>query len=603
MFLKNLNVLDIKNPDLARRLREIPLEAAQKEVSVLEAKSGDLVIAYNNRPLDDIINPIENSKNIWNKLVKNELTKNDITLVFGLGLGYLFKRAYVSSNSRIIVYEPRIEIIRFVLEYVDFSEQFKEQRIYMTDNEEECLRYLSEKYISKDKIEIVYSDIYLNLFSDDLLNLSQKILRLCESKKADILTISKLSKEWIKNNINNFKRMKNSRPLSLLKNIFAGKTALILAAGPSLKDNLDLIKQNRSKFVVFAVNKVLDYLIENEIEPNFLIAADAKWLKHTMKVDPEIFEKINLIPTTKADNFIYAQNFHSIFNYYLNNDSFYEELNKKFPEEIKLNETEGTAVSQCYYSALEMGFSKVVFCGLDLAIKQDNAYAPNLNVTYNNDGSAVFTKQVKNIVEIKSVSGEMVKTRDDYAVFAIQLESAFLKNTSAKLYNTSDFGAYLEGMIYESMSSIVRNIEPVGIDVNSKIKELYILSEQRWKEIYKAQQDILQKQRESLVRLKPRVLAWIEKNKPIIESVDRENITKDFICKLEKVKSEEFSLIKDILHSTILGEYYQAEFLEYSNINQENSDFMAARLYSLNLLEKMPKFIDYFLSCLDLINA
>lgn len=603
MFLKNLNVLNIKNPDLARRLREIPLEAVQKEISVLEAKSKDLIIAYNNKPLDDIINPLEKSKDIWNKLIKNELSKNDIVLVFGLGLGYLFKRAYVSSNSRIVVYEPKIEIIRFVLEYVDFSEQLKDQRIYITDTEEDCLKYMSEKYISKDKIEIVYSDIYLNLFSDILLSLSKKIINLCESKKADISTISKLSKEWIKNNINNFRRMTNSRPLSLLKNLFIGKTVLILAAGPSLKDNLDLIKQNRNKFIVFAVNKVFEYLIENEIEPDFLIASDAMWLDYTMRVNPEIFERINLICTTKSDSFVYTQNFHSIFNYYLNNDSFYEELNRKFPEEIKLYETEGTTVSQCYYSAIEMGFSNIVFCGLDLAIKQNNAYAPNIEVTYNSDGSAVFTKQVKNLVEIKSVSGGMVKTRDDYMVFAKQLGYAFLKNTSAKLYNTSDFGAYIEGMIYEPMSSIVKNIEPVGVDVNSKIKELYVLSEQKWKEIYTAQQEILKKQHESLMRIKPRVLDWLEKNKLIIESANKENITPSLISKLENAKKEELSIIKDILNNTILGEYFQTEFLEYSNLNQEGSDFVAARLYSLALLEKMPVLINYFSSCLNLINA
>ena len=65
MFSKNLNALNITNPTLAKKLKEFSLEDAQAMVSVLQAESGDLVIAYNNQPLDDTVNPIEQSKNIF----------------------------------------------------------------------------------------------------------------------------------------------------------------------------------------------------------------------------------------------------------------------------------------------------------------------------------------------------------------------------------------------------------------------------------------------------------------------------------------------------------------------------------------------------------
>lgn len=588
MFLKNLNALNAKNPILAKKLQEVSIEDAQEVISVIQAESGDLIIAYNDQPLDDIVNPLEKSKNIWYGLIKSQLKKNDIVLVFGLGLGYLFKRAYVSSNSRIIIYEPKIEIIRFVLEYVDFSEQLQDKRVYITDEESDCLEYLAEKYISNDKIEILYSEIYLNLFSDNLLSLSKKIVKVCEFKNADIFTIKMASKAWAINSVRNVRYMWKSRPLSLFKDIFAGKAALILGAGPSLKNNLEAIRQNRDKFVVFAVNKVFDYVVGNGIEPDFLVAADAKWLSYTMKINPDVYERINLIATTKTDSFSYMQNFHTIFNYYLKNDSFYEELNARFPKDITLYDTEGTAVSQCYYSALEMGFSKIIFCGLDLAVKQDEAYAQDIKMTVGDNGSVLVNRQVRKIVEVKSISGEIVQTRDDYALFVKQLELAFAKqNDWVKLYNTSDFGAYIEGMIYESLNDIVKNLETVGIDINFEIEKLYNDSENRWQEIYAVQLEILKKQQEDISKIKSDIEIWLEKNSKIIESITKDNLDSKMIEKLEKIRREELSIIKNILNNNILGLYFQSEILEYSQCNGEDSDFIDSRKYSLGLFEQI----------------
>lgn len=597
MFLKNLNALNIQNPNLAKKLKEIDLEDAQKVVSVLQAQSGDLIIAYNNQPLDNVVNPLEQSKNIWDSLIKTQLKKNDIVLVFGLGLGYLFKRAYVNSHSRIVVYEPNIEVLRFVLEYVDFYEQLQDKRVYITHKESDCVEYLSEKYISNDKIEIVYSEIYLNLFSDNLLSLSKKIIQLCESKKADVSTIKKLSKYWMRNSQENLKYMTESRPLSILKNICVGKTALILGAGPSLKSNIDLIKQNRDKYVIFAVNKVFDYVIDNGIEPDFLVASDAMWLKYTMRVIPDVFKKINLISTTKADSFIYKQNFNSVFNYYLKNDSFYEELNKKFPEEITLYETEGTAISQCYYSALEMGFSKILFCGLDLAFKQGEAYAPDIKMNLKNGMmSAEWNPEYSvKVVEVKSVTGEMIQSRDDYAIFVSQLETAFAKNKVVKLYNSSDFGAYIEGMIYEPFIDSVKNLEPVNIDVNSKIKELYLKSKDRWLEIYNIQLEIMNTQLDDMNKIKSIIEIWFDKNRKIIESVSEDNLNRQTIDELKRIRHEEFIITKQIMDNTVLSSYFQFEFLEYSNLNAEDSDLYGARLYTMPLFEQIVRMISFTL--------
>jgi hypothetical protein len=52
-------------------------------------------------------------------------------------------------------------------------------------------------------------------------------------------TIKKMSKVWINNIFANISNIETSYPINLLENTFKNKTALILGAGPSLKDNIN----------------------------------------------------------------------------------------------------------------------------------------------------------------------------------------------------------------------------------------------------------------------------------------------------------------------------------------------------------------------------
>ncbi len=606
MFSKNINALKTNNPKLAEKIEKISLEAAANIISVLQAASGDLVIAYNDQPLEDTLNPLQKAKEIWETTVKQPLGKSDIVVVFGLGLGYLFKRAYVNCVSRIALYEPNIEVLRFVLEYVDFASEISDNRVFISDSEEEILNYLAEKYISNDKIEVLFSNNYVNLFSNKLLSLSENIVTLCETKNVDVVTIMHHSMHWVINSMLNARFFDQSRSVAFFKDKFAGKTALIAAAGPSLRKDINIIKANRDKYVIFAVNKILDYLIENGIEPDFLVASDARLVGNTIKVRPDVFPGINLIATSKTDSFVFEQDFNSKIMYFLANDSVFEELRKRYPEEIKGYETEGTSVSQCYYTAVEMGFKNIIFAGLDLAIKPDTPYATDIKIQIDNDGKALIAGEKRDLVPVKSVTGESVLTRQDYYIFVKQFSRAFCEDNSVVKYNCSDFGAYIEGMIYKPLEEIIPDISSVSMDVNSVIKKVYSETENKWLEISGSQKEIFAKQREDMVEIKELVIEWKKKYfEKLTEWIVKREQSQDlgdsssksvFVeqpaeCdgirtedELIKIKNEEINIIKRITTNDLLASFLQEELLEFVKLNQDSSKFLEARKYSLKIL-------------------
>ena len=163
MFNKNLEALKLKNPELAQCLLDIKVEDIS-DIDVIEAQSEDLIISYKDIPLHSIIDPFQEAEKIWNKTIKYPLKNNDIQIVYGLGLGYLFKRAFANSGSKIILFEPFLQVLRFVLEHVDFAKELSENRVFFTNNIEQVVKKVESEYLSGDRIEFLFLQAHLLYF-------------------------------------------------------------------------------------------------------------------------------------------------------------------------------------------------------------------------------------------------------------------------------------------------------------------------------------------------------------------------------------------------------------------------------------------------------
>lgn len=611
MFKKNIDSLQKINPSLAEKLLSVNLEFAQEKISVHQAESSDLIIAHQNNILDDLKSPITSAREVWDSLIKAPLAKNDVVIVYGLGLGYLFKRSFVSSPSRIVVFEPLLEVLRFVLEYVDFSEQFDSGRVNIFSAKNEVKSYIDSKYLLGDKVEIIYNPSYAKLFGEELIAFSKEIYESCTLKSADVNTIRLHSKHWAKNIVENSKLLDSLIPLSSLSNCFEGKTALIVAAGPSLKKNIELIKENRDKFVIFSVNKIVEYLIKNGVIPDFLVAADAMGLYLTMPKLEQYAEKINVIATIKTDSSIFKQNFASKTIYFLENDSFSQKLQAKFPEEIKLFDTGGTAVSQCYFSALEMGFDKIIFAGLDLALKDEEAYAGEGGNMTRNESNIFFEFELneidpktgkpkmlrikKGLKQIKSFDGSDIWTRDDYYVFIRQLSEIFSSNSRAKLYNITDFGAKIEGMQYVPFEKV---LEKLNLQENNVLNVLSSKKEensQLMKLIYEYSRSFLEEEKNIFEKMEKLINGWknsYENKLTKLFSMKRFDITVMKSC-----QQSALSIVNLVLKSELLSSAFQVELLDFANLNKQDvlvkvDDYEKSFRQILNMFNKVLQQLD-----------
>ena len=376
MFKNNLEALEIKNKTLADKIAKIKPDSL-KDISAARAENGEYILIYKQVPLHDTKDPMREAKSMWFRNIKQELKNNDIQVVFGLGLGYLFKRAYVSAKSKVFLFEPSLEIIRFVLEYVDFSKEILDDRVFIFNEPDDLLKQLKSDFLVGDNIEFIYLPSYAVLFKDTLVKLSTEIFDVIKNKTVDMNTLSvHKTSTAVKNILHHMNNFGKIRAVDSLKGSFEGKTALIAAAGPSLKDDIAEIKASRDKFVLFSVSSALAYLIENGITPDFVVASDINAVTSRYKdVDSKQLEDISLIFEGRAQGYLSDSPFRYKICYFSNTDKIADALVNNFSGNIKTHESSLSVSILAFYAARVLGFSNIIYSGLDLAMTDNTAYA------------------------------------------------------------------------------------------------------------------------------------------------------------------------------------------------------------------------------------
>jgi len=532
MFQKNLDAIKNKNPKLAEKLQKININSITG-IDVFESETKDLIISYKNTPLHSSIDPVREAKTTWNRTVKNELKKNDIQIVFGLGLGYLFKRAYVSADSKIFIIEPFIEVLRFALEHVDFSNELSDKRVYIADNVGDIYDKLQKEYLSGDRVEFLFLN-HSALTNQELLqDLTSKTFEIAKNRGNDETTIFHLSKSWTENFIKNIINFREVRPLGLFEGKFADKTALIIAPGPSLAADLEKIKTNQDKFVVIVVGKAFKAVIAAGIIPDFTVFADAEnCIKQITGVE-DYLEKTNLVLLSKADNYLYNLKSKSKILYLSETDSM-----AKLFEGQNFYKSGSSVSIISYYFAKALGFGQIAFSGLDLAYSESNFYADDNKIykeymkcfkfKFSNQGkNAVnnqeiedydwfirqfekivvkeepFSESLENaefshilsalihyfkvvlqkqeLIYVKNKEGVDILSRTDYAWFIRQFNEIFTEEINlARIINTSLKGAFINGMEYMEFSEFAKTLSGSKPDIDEIISSVFGQTKESW---------------------------------------------------------------------------------------------------------------------------
>ncbi len=226
--------------------------------------------------------PLREAETIINKLEEREsIDENSHVIFYGLGLGYhidAFTQRH--PNTSFSLYEPSVEVFQYFLDNINLKKLPNDNlEILLLEHEPnhvDIFLSILFKKINK-KIILVDLPIYENVFEEQYKDFFGKFKEFIKSKRGNLHTNYAFQKRWIINSMKNLKEVL-STPNILAEKIgaYKNKTAILVAAGPSLNDeieNLRYIKDNGLAYV-FSVGSALNTLIYNDIYPHAACTID-----------------------------------------------------------------------------------------------------------------------------------------------------------------------------------------------------------------------------------------------------------------------------------------------------------------------------------------
>lgn len=484
---ENLDLIKKYDSDLACKI--LMFENEKSNLKISQTQQGEYNLVYKGFCLHSQQGAVLEAKQIASKIQEE---KNSIKVVYGLGLGYVVEElSNIIKNSKIIVYEPEIEIVKYVLSIAKIDSLYK-NNVFLCCDKKKLSDYVIQNTDENSTMKLIYTKTYKELFQDDIIQTKQLIQKAQGQHSANINTIIKKAPNALLNTYSNLDKIINLPYIMQYKDIFKDKTALIVSSGPSLKDNIEKIKNNRDKFIIFCVNTAMEYLINSDIKPDFIV---------DIETDGRNYHYKNL---DLSDSYLILEAYSNYNKYdvkakgiitYISQNNF---LNGWLRQCFQINdnlETMGTVSYTALNSAYIMGFKKIILIGQDLAFKNGQCYAKG---SIYEDLECIFDKEQnkyiikardfekytlklmgsntelafkntqkyidnlnENIFTVKSQDGSYLPTQTGYALFVEWFERAAIEYKKEKpdieLINSSLGGAQIDGFENVDLEQAVEN--------------------------------------------------------------------------------------------------------------------------------------------------
>jgi len=476
IFQKNVSALERRNPSLASKLRSyIPTELPE-----LINNNGIYNLKYKNILIHNEQNPLGEAKEIFSMSTNEPVA---IHVIYGIGLGYLFQVVSLNSIGTVILYEPDLNILWTAFTLVDFSGDILKKNVFITDTLDDTASEIYKKSNTQNTPQL----LSLSSASEfDPAGFEELVRKLQETVGAFSMDL-KFTKEKfypsLKMLIQNIPHILQEPPLARLKNVYNGKTAVVISAGPTLDKNIDTLKANRDKFILISVGTAVKTLYKNGLKPDFLCIIET--YNSSRQVEGLNLSDVNFITEPYSSPELRNFKFKKIFSHISANSPLNNFWANICGENIEEYWSKGTVSYTAINSARILGCSKIILVGQDLAYIEGQCYSKDsaykdLVCQYNSENnkweitakdfnsfaSAISSSSdeetristAKRRLErlngalyyVKGINGDMIPTESVYAEFIKPLSEFALHFNNVKFINTSLVGAQIDG--YENIA-------------------------------------------------------------------------------------------------------------------------------------------------------
>ncbi len=381
----------------------------------------------------------EHEAAVWCKGVEGMDKK--VLLVFGLGNG-VFAREIIrrkKKGAKVLIYEPSAKIFFFVLRHFDirFCFQDPDVRLIVEGINEDLFGGVMELMLTPDNYEdyqFILCPEMQELFSES----RERMVSLYVSEGLGWMqTYRNMERKRLYispyNQLHNLKYLADNTVVPHLEGVFPKDVpVLLVGAGPSLKEEIEVLRNAGDKAFLFAADSALPYLMEENVIPDAFVCIEADkpmWFFED--------ERIREIPAfVKVDTTHELLDIHraeKIFGYDM---GFMQRVYEAYGVKQSRYRYGSNGMTSLFSICDEIGVKNVIFVGQDMCFGKDKV----THVGGRNEG---FSENDTFMCE--NNQGEMVQSRIDWSRFIRWYGNAIRDCGMEHVINTSLYGAKIEG--------------------------------------------------------------------------------------------------------------------------------------------------------------
>ncbi len=479
VFEKNLSLLKKHQPHIYSKLNSylkgsyVPKDKSVERI--LLANQDDLVINVMVRSegkdyvLCDHEDPISEAYAWIDRYVD---PGNKIDIIFGIGMAFHLEVLLTSfSKKRILIIEPNFELFYQILCVRNLDFLIKNTEILVDEDYDTILNRISAFFWDAEEgaIQLQPLEVYAELFPKIWDNLKNRFVKMAQSFTVDIATRRKYGELWIHNNIKNLNLINGGSNAGELVGKFKGVPGILVSAGPSLKKNVQLLKELGDKCVIMAAGTAVTVLQDFGVTPHFMMGIDANEGEgkiHERVLNKEIyFLYSNQVSTNSLEKYEGPK---FLMNY--PTDLYTYEFFRFAKIEAEFFLSGPSVANTCFDTLYKMGCDPIILIGQDLAYTYGSNYA-------NQEPGAVINMADENkdkYVLAEDIYGDSVYTTPAYLAMRNWFERYFEKLAGkVEIINATEGGLGMEYSRNDSLGSVIKTYKFKHQDIEERIREIY----------------------------------------------------------------------------------------------------------------------------------
>jgi hypothetical protein len=302
-----------------------------------------------------------------------------LVIVIGAGLGYVLEAIERrGADTRIIAIEPFAAVARAMLQRRDWRDWIQSQRLTILIGPE----YLdaSDAWrrvdIRAGPPPILEHPVLTREFPAEVARARDIANRVVQGAQSNDDARKKFAGRYLLNTLRNLPAIVAEGDVAALADVFAGTPAIVVAAGPSLDDNLPGLQAIAGRALIIAVDTALRPLLAAGIAPHLVVALDPSELNATHLLSAGDTGRSWLVCEGSLDPRVLPRFAGRAFTFKISDHHPWPWLRAQGSDRGTLRAW-GSVLTTAFDLACHAGCDPIVFAGADLAYTNGLLYCRN----------------------------------------------------------------------------------------------------------------------------------------------------------------------------------------------------------------------------------